>query len=215
MNLGSSRSQGASTITMQVARTFYLTRQKTYSRKLREIVLAYKIEQKLSKDQILELYMNQIYLGSRAYGFGSAARVYFGKPVQELTLAEAAMRNLRCASTVSRYFALLGAGVVAGFFALGFFADTERVSFHWPLPATWRCCRCCRPCWPPGRGAGGGGGARGRPRPPPRRRRGEGGGDPRRRRPGDGAGGRRAGRAPPARRARRAAARLGGAWTRW
>lgn len=91
MNLGSSRSQGASTITMQVARTFYLTRQKTYSRKLREIVLAYKIEQKLSKDQILELYMNQIYLGSRAYGFGSAARVYFGKPVQELTLAEAAM----------------------------------------------------------------------------------------------------------------------------
>lgn len=91
MNFGSSRSQGASTITMQVARTFYLSRKKTYSRKLQEIVLAYKIEQKLSKDEILELYMNQIYLGSRAYGFGSAARIYFGKSVQDLTLAEAAM----------------------------------------------------------------------------------------------------------------------------
>ncbi|WP_437126249.1 penicillin-binding protein 1A [Noviherbaspirillum album] len=90
-NLRSSRSQGASTITMQVARTFFLSRQKTYARKLHEIVLAYEIERKLSKDQILELYMNQIYLGERAYGFGSAARVYFGKPVQELTVAEAAM----------------------------------------------------------------------------------------------------------------------------
>ncbi|WP_136417063.1 penicillin-binding protein 1A [Herbaspirillum sp. ST 5-3] len=91
MNLGNSRSQGASTITMQVARTFYLSRQKTYARKLTEIALAYKIEEKLSKDQILELYMNQIYLGERAYGFGSAARVYFGKSVQELSIAEAAM----------------------------------------------------------------------------------------------------------------------------
>jgi penicillin-binding protein 1A len=91
MNIGHSRSQGASTITMQVARTFYLTRQKTYTRKLREIVLAYKIEQQLSKDEILELYMNQIYLGERAYGFGSAARIYFDKSIQQLTLAEAAM----------------------------------------------------------------------------------------------------------------------------
>ena len=91
MNLSSSRSQGASTITMQVARTFYLSRQKTYARKLTEIALAYKIEEKLTKDQILELYMNQIYLGERAYGFGSAARIYFGKTLPELSIAEAAM----------------------------------------------------------------------------------------------------------------------------
>lgn len=90
-NLRSSRAQGASTITMQVARTFFLSRQKTYGRKIHEIVLAYEIEQRLSKDQILELYMNQIYLGERAYGFGSAARVYFGKSIKDLTVAEAAM----------------------------------------------------------------------------------------------------------------------------
>jgi penicillin-binding protein 1A len=90
-NLRSSRSQGASTITMQVARTFLLTRKKTYSRKIQEVLLAYQIEEKLGKDQILELYMNQIYLGERAYGFGAAARTYFGKPIQNLTLAEAAM----------------------------------------------------------------------------------------------------------------------------
>ncbi|HYD95930.1 MAG TPA: penicillin-binding protein 1A [Noviherbaspirillum sp.] len=91
MNIGNSRSQGASTITMQVARNFYLSRKKEYSRKIQEIALSYKIEEALSKDQILELYMNQIYLGERAYGFGSAARIYFGKTVQELTIAEAAM----------------------------------------------------------------------------------------------------------------------------
>ena len=90
-NLRNSRSQGASTITMQVARAFFLSREKTYTRKINEIVLAFKIEKTLSKDQILELYMNQIYLGERAYGFGSAARTYFGKPVQNLTIAEAAM----------------------------------------------------------------------------------------------------------------------------
>jgi penicillin-binding protein 1A len=90
-NLRSSRSQGASTITMQVARNFLLTRTKTYTRKLQEILLAYKIEERLSKDQILELYMNQIYLGERAYGFGTAARVYFGKPIKNLTIAQAAM----------------------------------------------------------------------------------------------------------------------------
>ena len=90
-NLRNSKSQGASTITMQVARNFLLTRKKTYSRKLQEILLARKIEHKLSKDQILELYMNQIYLGQRAYGFGTAARVYFGKPVKNVSLAEAAM----------------------------------------------------------------------------------------------------------------------------
>ena len=86
-----SRAQGASTITMQVARNFLLTRQKTYSRKLQEMVLAYRIESQLSKDKILELYMNQIYLGERAFGFGSAARIYFGKPLQKLTIAEDAM----------------------------------------------------------------------------------------------------------------------------
>jgi penicillin-binding protein 1A len=84
-------SQGASTITMQVARNFFLTREKTVSRKLNEIMLSYKIESELSKDQILELYMNQIYLGERAFGFAAAARTYFGKPIQNLTLAEAAM----------------------------------------------------------------------------------------------------------------------------
>jgi penicillin-binding protein 1A len=90
-NLWRSKSQGASTITMQVARTFLLTRKKTYSRKLHEIILAYRIEDELSKDQILELYMNQIYLGERAFGFGSAARIYFGKDIQDLTIAESAM----------------------------------------------------------------------------------------------------------------------------
>ena len=90
-NFGESRSQGASTITMQVARNFYLSTEKTFSRKIYEILLALKIEGLLSKDQILELYMNQIYLGQRAYGFAAAAETYFGKPLQKVTLAEAAM----------------------------------------------------------------------------------------------------------------------------
>ncbi|ODS65277.1 MAG: penicillin-binding protein [Acidovorax sp. SCN 65-108] len=84
-------SQGASTITMQVARVFFLSRVKTYSRKLMEILLAYKLEATYSKDKILELYMNQIYLGERAYGFAAAASVYFDKTLEELTVAEAAM----------------------------------------------------------------------------------------------------------------------------
>jgi penicillin-binding protein 1A len=83
--------QGASTITMQVARDFFLTKEKLFSRKFTEVRLAYKIEKALSKDQILELYMNQVYLGQRAYGFGSAARIYFGKSLKELSLAQAAM----------------------------------------------------------------------------------------------------------------------------
>ncbi|WP_246174031.1 penicillin-binding protein 1A [Paraburkholderia hayleyella] len=83
--------QGASTITMQVARNFFLSSEKTYTRKLYEMMLAYKIERALSKDQILELYMNQIYLGQRAYGFAAAARVYFGKDLKDITLGEAAM----------------------------------------------------------------------------------------------------------------------------
>ncbi len=83
--------QGASTITMQVARNFFLSSEKTYTRKIYEMLLAYKIERALTKDQILELYMNQIYLGERAYGFSAAARVYFGKDLKDITLAEAAM----------------------------------------------------------------------------------------------------------------------------
>jgi penicillin-binding protein 1A len=83
--------EGASTITMQVARNFFLSNEKTLSRKLSEAMLAMKIEHNLSKDKILELYINQIYLGQRAYGFEAAARTYFGKPMKELTLAEFAM----------------------------------------------------------------------------------------------------------------------------
>ena len=83
--------QGASTITMQVARDFFLTKERLMMRKLNEVMLAHKIESTLSKDQILELYMNQIYLGQRAYGFASAAQIYFGKPLQQLSTAQMAM----------------------------------------------------------------------------------------------------------------------------
>lgn len=83
--------QGASTITMQVARNFFLTRDKTFTRKLNEMLLAFKIEQNLSKDKILELYINQIYLGQRSYGFSAAAQTYFGKPLEEIDIAEAAV----------------------------------------------------------------------------------------------------------------------------
>jgi penicillin-binding protein 1A len=83
--------EGASTITMQVARNFYLTQERTVTRKLKEALLTYRIEDALTKDQILELYMNQIYLGQRSYGFSSAARTYFGKSLSELSLAQAAM----------------------------------------------------------------------------------------------------------------------------
>ena len=85
------RSQGGSTITQQVARTFYLSSRKSYTRKVREALLAIKIEHHLSKDQILELYMNQIYLGQRAYGFEAASQSYFGKPLTLLSVAESAM----------------------------------------------------------------------------------------------------------------------------
>ncbi|MBX3622683.1 MAG: PBP1A family penicillin-binding protein [Rhizobacter sp.] len=90
-NLWHARSQGGSTITQQVARTFYLSKKKSYARKLREALLAVKIEQQLSKDQILELYLNQIYMGQRAYGFEAAAQSYFGKPLTLLSVAESAM----------------------------------------------------------------------------------------------------------------------------
>ena len=85
------KSQGASTITMQVARNFYLSTEKTFTRKIYEILLALKIEAALSKEQILEVYMNQIFLGQRAYGFAAASEIYFGKPIKDLTIAEAAM----------------------------------------------------------------------------------------------------------------------------
>jgi penicillin-binding protein 1A len=90
-NLRDARSQGASTITMQVARNFYLSTEKTFTRKIYEILLALRIESLLSKDQILELYMNQIFLGQRASGFAAAAEIYFGKPLKDVTVAEAAM----------------------------------------------------------------------------------------------------------------------------
>ncbi|XHS80046.1 penicillin-binding protein 1A [Burkholderiaceae bacterium UC74_6] len=90
-NVGDSKSQGASTITMQVARNFYLSTEKTFTRKIYEILLALKIETALTKPQILEIYMNQIFLGHRAYGFAAASEIYFGKPIKDLTIAEAAM----------------------------------------------------------------------------------------------------------------------------
>src|SRR5438477_8792294 len=85
------RRQGASTITMQVARNFFLSSEKTLTRKLYEAMLAFKIEHSLTKDQILELYLNQIYLGQRAYGFGAASQIYYNKPLNQLSLAEMAM----------------------------------------------------------------------------------------------------------------------------
>ena len=90
-NVGRAKSQGASTITMQVARNVYLSSEKTFTRKIYELLLTYKLEHLLSKDQIFEIYLNQIYLGHRAYGFAAAAETYFGKPIQNLSIAEAAM----------------------------------------------------------------------------------------------------------------------------
>ena len=83
--------QGGSTITQQVAKNFFLTNERTYNRKIYEALLSFKIESNLTKDQIFELYINQIYLGQKAYGFGAAAQIYFGKPLQELNIAEVAM----------------------------------------------------------------------------------------------------------------------------
>ncbi len=84
-------SQGASTITQQLARNFFLSPERTLMRKIKEAFLAIRIEQMLTKDEILELYLNKIYLGYRAYGVGAAAQVYFGKEVHELTLSQIAM----------------------------------------------------------------------------------------------------------------------------
>ncbi|MEI7514825.1 MAG: penicillin-binding protein 1A [Betaproteobacteria bacterium] len=90
-NIGRSKSQGASTITMQVARNVYLSTEKTFTRKIYEVLLTLKLENNLSKDQILEIYMNQIFLGNRAYGFAAACETYFGKPLKNISIAEAAM----------------------------------------------------------------------------------------------------------------------------
>ena len=90
-NLTNGAKQGASTITQQVARNFFLSTEQTLKRKVYEVLLAWKIEKNLSKNQILEVYMNQIYLGQRAYGFSSAAQIYFGKSLKDITVAEAAM----------------------------------------------------------------------------------------------------------------------------
>jgi penicillin-binding protein 1A len=90
-NIGRLKSQGASTITMQVARNVYLSSEKTYTRKIYEILLTYKLEHLLTKDQILEIYMNQIFLGNRAYGFASAAETYFGKSLKNITIAQSAL----------------------------------------------------------------------------------------------------------------------------
>ncbi|MBU3989717.1 MAG: transglycosylase domain-containing protein [Gammaproteobacteria bacterium] len=89
--VGGGKRQGASTITMQVARNFFLSSEKTLTRKLYEAMLAFKIEKNLSKDEILQIYINQIYLGQRAYGFAAAARIYFGKELKDLGLAETSM----------------------------------------------------------------------------------------------------------------------------
>ena len=85
------KTQGGSTITMQVARNFFLTNERTYERKLKEIMLALRIEQTLTKEEILELYLNKIYLGHRSYGVGAAAELYYGRSLEELSLAELAM----------------------------------------------------------------------------------------------------------------------------
>ena len=90
-NLNRIKSQGASTISMQVARNVYLSSEKTLTRKIYEILLTFKLEHQLTKDQIFEIYLNQIYLGNRAYGFAAASEAYFGKPLKDITIAQAAM----------------------------------------------------------------------------------------------------------------------------
>ncbi|WP_084360523.1 penicillin-binding protein 1A [Hydrogenophaga palleronii] len=90
-NLRQAKSQGASTITMQVARNVYLSAEKSYTRKIYEVLLTFKLEHMLTKEQILEIYMNQIFLGQRAYGFSAASQIYFGKSLKDVTIAEAAM----------------------------------------------------------------------------------------------------------------------------
>jgi penicillin-binding protein 1A len=134
-------SQGASTITMQVVRTLFLNPEKTFSRKLFEMMLAYKVEHTLSKDQILEIYINQIYLGQRTYGFAAAAKVYFGKDLKQLTVKEAAIlaglpkAPSRFNPAASQKLALERAGyVLSRMKKLGYITDTEyRQAIQAPL----------------------------------------------------------------------------------
>ena len=120
-NLGRAKSQGASTITMQVARNVYLSSEKTFTRKIYELLLTYKLEHLLSKDQIFEIYLNQIYLGHRAYGFAAAAETYFGKPIQSLSIAEAAML-----AELSAVFPEIDRAVHADLNAIAALADEPR-----------------------------------------------------------------------------------------
>jgi len=92
--------QGASTITMQVARNFFLSKEKTLTRKFNEMLLAFKIESSLSKQKIIELYINQIYLGQRAYGFAAAAQIYYGKPLAELSTRSPILPVQNCGSSM-------------------------------------------------------------------------------------------------------------------
>jgi len=85
------KAQGASTITMQVARNYFLSPHKTFTRKIKEVLLSFKIARELTKNQILTLYLNKIFLGNHAYGFEAAAHVYYGKPLKALDLAQLAM----------------------------------------------------------------------------------------------------------------------------
>ena len=87
------KKSGGSTITMQVAKNYYLSSEKTFTRKFTEILLALKIEEALTKEEILELYVNKVYFGKRAYGIEAASQVYYGKPIRELNLAQLAMKR--------------------------------------------------------------------------------------------------------------------------
>ncbi len=138
--------QGASTITMQLAREFFLSNERTYTRKIVEILLALRIEDTLSKEQIFELYLNQIYLGKRSYGFAAAARTYFDKPISELSAAEAAVLAglpkapsrfnpmVNPARAIERQRYILGRMRDAGFLAQADYeaAMTERLEFSTP-----------------------------------------------------------------------------------
>jgi penicillin-binding protein 1A len=138
------KGQGGSTITMQVARNFFLSREKTFTRKLNEIFLALKIERELTKEEILELYLNKIYLGNRAYGVQAAAHVYYGVGIDQLTLAQTAMiaglpkAPSRFNPIINPSRALERRGYVLGrMHALGFITDSQyKSAMQEPVSAT-------------------------------------------------------------------------------
>jgi membrane peptidoglycan carboxypeptidase len=143
-----------------VARNFFLSSKRTLDRKIREAMLAVKIEQQLDKDQILELYMNQIYLGHRAYGFGAAAQVYFGKPLDQLTIAEDAMlaglpqnpgyanpiTNLERA--VARQHVVLGRMLATGVITQAQYDEAKAQKLVIRSRTRWRCMPSTWPRWP-------------------------------------------------------------------